>query len=148
MSAEPVVYRPRVLLIHAVVWTVVLVLFFVLGFFAFPPEIRERFTPFQIATLIFFLAFMLGFVWVLALCYVRVDAAGLTYRNGLVTHRTPWADVVGIRYRDGDAWAFVLLDQHGAKRGLMGIMRTDRRRAVEAVAEVRRRAADAVGGRG
>lgn len=141
MSPEPVVHRPRVLLAHAAVWTVVLVLFFVLGFFAFPPEIRALFTVFQLATLVFFLAFMLGFIWVLALCYVRVDDIGLTYRNGLMTHRTPWADVAGIRYRDGDAWAFVLLDERGAKRALMGVMRTDGRRAAEAVADLRARAA-------
>lgn len=142
-DAEPVVYRPRVLLGHAIVWTVVLVLFFGLGFFAFPPQIRALFTPLQLATLVFFLAFMLGFIWVLASCYVRADAEGLTYRNGLATHRTPWADVAGIRYRDGDAWAFVLLDAAGTRRALMGVMRTDGRRALAAVEDLRRRASRA-----
>lgn len=139
-ASEPVVFRPRVLLVHAAVWTVVLVLFFVLGFYAFPPEIRALFTPFQIATLAFFLLFMLGIIWVLASCYVRADAAGLTYRNGLATHRTPWPEVRGIRYRDGDPWAFVLLDEGGNRRALMGVMRTDGARATAAVDELRRRA--------
>lgn len=142
-SVAPLVVRPRVLVAHASAWTVVLVLFFVLGFFAFPPEVRALFTPLQIATLLFFLAFMLGFVWVVAACYVRADADGLTYRNGLATHRTPWRDVAGIRYRDGDAWAFVLLDRQGTKRALMGVMRVDGRRAVQAVEELRRRASEA-----
>lgn len=141
--AEPVVYRPRVLLAHAVVWSIVLIAFFVLGFFAFPPEIRALFTPFQIATLLFFLAFMLAFLWALASCYVRADSVGLTYRNGFNTHRTPWAQVSGIRFRDGDAWAFVLLDETGTRRALMGVMRTDGRRADDAVADLRRRASGA-----
>lgn len=145
-SAETLVIRPRVLLVHASVWTVILVLFFGLGFLAFPPEVRARFTPFQLATLVFFLAFMVGFLWVLAACYVRADAEGLVYRNGLATHRTPWRDVAGIRYRDGDAWAFVLLDREGTKRALMGVMRADGRRAADAVEELRRRASGVNGG--
>lgn len=142
-AIEPRTYRPRVLLIHAIVWSVVLTLFFVLGFFAFPPEIRALFNLFQIATLVFFLLFMLGFLWALAGCYVTVDADGVTYRNGLNTHRTEWSEVHAIRYRDGDAWPFLLFDDHGTRRALMGIMRTDGQRAVEAVAEIRKIAAAA-----
>ena len=52
----PLVVTPRVLRVHAIVWTVVLVAFFVFGFLAFPPEIRVLFTPFQIATLVVLLA--------------------------------------------------------------------------------------------
>lgn len=137
------VIRPRVLIVHATVWSIVLVLFFVLGFFAFPPEIRVLFTAFQLATLAFFLAFGLGFLWVLASCYVKADANGLTYRNGLASHRTPWADVRGIRYRDGDSWAFVLLDAEPGRRALMAVMRTDGARAEAAVEELRRRASEA-----
>lgn len=143
-TSEPRLYRPRVLRRHATVWSVVLVLFFVLGFFAFPPEIRALYNAFQIATLIFFLVFMLGFLWALAGCYVKADATGVTYRNGLVTHRTAWTEVHGIRYRDGDSWPFLLFDDHGTRKALMGIMRNDGQRAVDAVAEIRRLAAAAV----
>ncbi len=132
----PLVVTPRVLRVHAIVWTVVLVAFFVFGFLAFPPEIRVLFTPFQIATLVVLLALMLGLIWVLAGCWVRADADGLTYRNGLVTHVTPWAEVEGIRFRDGDAWAFVLLHDEPGKRALMGVMRTDGQRAHDAAAHL------------
>lgn len=139
---EVVVARPRVVTANAIAWSIVLPGAALLGWFALAPDIRALFTAFQIATLIFFLLFMLGFVWVIALSYVRADAAGLRFRNGLRTHRVGWDEVLGIRYAPGDAWAFVQLDGSGGRGDvdrlpLMGIMRTDKQRADRLVADLR-----------
>ncbi len=135
----PLVARPRVLIKHAVVWTVVLTSASLLGWFALSPDIRALFTVAQVATLIAFLVIMLGIVWLLAASYVRADETGLTYRNGARTHHTPWAEVEGIRFRDGDAWAFVEVGGDLGQRPLLGVMRTDGQRAHELVADLRER---------
>lgn len=129
--------RPRTVILNCIAWSILLPLIFVGGWFLLPPDVRVLFTGLQIFTLLFFLAFILGFLWTVGLSYVRADAEGLTFRNGLRTHRRSWAQVRGIRYGEGDSWAFVLLKGRLDRLALMGIMRTDARRADELVAELR-----------
>ena len=129
---------PRVVRLHAIVWSVVLPGAALLGWFALPLPIRVLFTAPQVATLIFFLAFLVGAVWVVSSGWVRAGRRGLAFRNGLRTHRIGWDEVRGIRFRPGDPWAFVLLDSPLESLPLMGIMRTDGERAERHVEELRR----------
>lgn len=133
---EVLVARPRLVTLNAIAWSIVLPGASLLGWFALSPDIRALFTAFQLATLAFFVLFMLGFVWVIALSYVRADATGLKFRNGLRTHRLAWSQVRGLRYAPGDAWAFVLLNSEVERLPLMGIMRTDKQRAEGFVASL------------
>ena len=91
--------------------------------------------------LLFFLAFMVAFVWVLASGWVKAGRRGLQFRNGLRRHELEWSQVEGIRYGPGDAWAFVLVDSPVERLPLMGIMRTDGPRADDDVEQLRRLAA-------
>ena len=84
-----------------------------------------------------------------AASYVRADADGLRFRNGLRTHQVPWARVHKIMLRRGDPWAQLLItpadgsafsvDLDAEKRQLMGIQAGDRALAEQAVEELRLR---------
>ena len=70
-----------------------------------------------------------------AASYVRADAEGLRFRNGLRSHQVPWARVHKIMLRRGDPWAMLLMtpadgrafsvDLDAEKRQLMGIQAGD-----------------------
>lgn len=132
--------HPHLLRRQASIWTVVLGGGAVFGWFMLPANVRVLFTPLQILTLAFFVAFMLGIVWVIALGYVRAGAAGLQFRNGLRTRLVPWSAVESIRYNAADPWAFVELSDT-TDRPLLGIQRSDGRLADEQVDELKRIAA-------
>ena len=135
-GVEPVEAHPRLLRRQAALWTVVMGGAALLGWFMLPAQIRAMFTLPQILTLAFFLVFMLGLVWTVALGYVRADEAGLHGRNGLRTYSIGWDEVESIRYRDADHWAFVELTDT-SDRPLLGIMRSDGDIAEEKVAGIR-----------
>lgn len=133
--------RPRATMITAVTLSVVLFAAAMIGWFAQPAETRARYTALQAGTLAFFLLFMIGFMLAVGLCWVRADAEGITFRNGLRTHHLAWSEIASIRYRDGDPWAYAnLVDGHPSGREryqLLGIQQTDGRRAAELAARVR-----------
>ena len=137
MSADTYEAHPRLLRRQAALWTVVLGGSAVFGWFMLPAQIRSLFTGLQVGTLVFFLLLMLGIVLVLARGYVRADAAGLRFRNGLRTHEVAWSSVESIRYTPADHWAFVELTD-GTDRPLLGIQRSDGPRADADVEALRR----------
>lgn len=140
---EPVTYRPRAALRMGVSLSTSLVLASLLGWVMTPQHIRNMFTPIQVLTLLLFLAIMIGMALGLGLSYVRVDANGLTFRNGVRTHAVPWAEVKAFRYREGDPWPFVVVRGVIEQRPLLGIQRSDRDLAEERVADLRARLAAA-----
>lgn len=132
-----VVARPKVVLWNAAAWSVVLPGIMTLLWFRLPLEIRLLFTPFQVAEIAFIFLFMLGIIWVVGLSYVRADAAGVVFRNGLRTHRLAWSEVEEVRMTDHDPWAYVHVPTEVGRLPLLGIMRTDGARAVRLYHEVR-----------
>ncbi len=100
--------------------------------FAFPPEIRAKFTFFQLAT-IFALsagAMTCGY----ALTRSRVDAReeGLTVVNGFKRRDLEWSQVLGVSLRPGSPW--VVLDlSDGTSVPAMGIQGSDGARATRQV---------------
>ncbi|GAA3603754.1 hypothetical protein GCM10022236_01840 [Microlunatus ginsengisoli] len=146
----PVVYRPRLLRLVATVASGSLVLLSFVGWFGLPAGLRAQFLPSQIVTLLLILAFIVGFMWALAASYVRADATGLKFRNGLRTHSIAWADIHKILLRPGDAWALVLIrpddgpmesELDAEKRHVLGIQAGDGQPAIAAVEDLRRRLA-------
>lgn len=144
-----VVFRPRRLRILAVVMSVALCGIALGGWFALPLSLRDAFTTSQRLTLIAFLAVLELIVISMAASYVRADEAGLSFRNGLRSHRVAWAQVHKILLRPGDPWAIVLLlpddgsrfevDLDAEKRQLLGIQANDGATARQAVEELRQR---------
>jgi hypothetical protein len=141
----PVTYRPRAALRMGVSLSATLVLASILGWVMTPAQVQNQFTPVQIITLLFFLAIVVAIALGIGLCYVHADADGLRFRNGLKTYEVPWSEVKAIRYRDGDAWPFVLVRTDVEQRALIGIQRSDRAYADECVDDLRHRLAAAYG---
>jgi hypothetical protein len=116
---------------------------------AMPAEIRRLFTLSQRLTLLAVLGLLILIIVATATSYVRADAEGLRFRNGLRTHQVPWARVHKILLRRGDPWAQLLLlpedgsrfevDLDAEKHQLMAIQATDGVRAHRAVDELRLR---------
>ena len=130
----PLVLRPRRALLTACALSAVLLTAAVAGWVAMPTQTRDLFTAPQLLTLAFFVLVMIGFMMSVGLSYVRADAAGLTFRNGLRTHHLEWSQVTGFRFTENDPWAYVLTDGDPDQRSLLGLQRTDRARAEEAFA--------------
>lgn len=152
LAPEPaaVTYRPRLLRLVATVASASLVLLSFIGWFGLPAGLRAQFLPSQIATLLLILAFIVGFIWALAASYVRADAAGVKFRNGLRTHTIAWDDIHKVLLRPGDSWALLLIrpddgpigaDVDAEKRQLLGIQAGDGAAARAAVEDLRHRLA-------
>jgi hypothetical protein len=149
VAPTTLVIRPRRLRRIAVLLAVVLAALTAFGWFALPAEVRVLFTLSQRLTLLGVLAFLVLVMVALAMSVVRADAGGLTFRNGLRTHRVPWDRVHQIMLRRGDPWAFVLLtpadgtpftvDLDAEKRQLMAVQYGDGAAAQIGVEELRRR---------
>lgn len=104
--------------------------------FAFPPDIREKFTAFQIITILV-LCGMAFTVW-LALVRSRVTATseGLTVVNGFKRRDYEWAQLITANLRRGAPWAHLDLSD-GETIPMMGIQGSDGDRAIKAVRQVR-----------
>ena len=122
--------HPHMLRRQAAIWTIVMGGAAVFGWFMLPQNIRVLFNGFQIATLIFFVAVMLGIVWAAALGYVKAGPQGMKFRNMAVTHEIPWSGIASVRFGPADHWAFVELADT-SDRPVLGIMRSDGRLAQE-----------------
>ena len=122
--------HPHMLRRQAAIWTIVMGGAAVFGWFMLPQDIRVLFNGFQIATLIFFVAVMLGIVWAAALGYVKAGPQGMKFRNMAVTHEVPWSEIASVRFTPADHWAFVELADT-SDRPVLGIMRSDGRLAQE-----------------
>lgn len=104
--------------------------------FAFPPEIRAKFTAFQFGTIIFLCG--IAFVVWLALVRSRVTAheGGLTIVNGFKRRDLEWAQLISVSLRRGAPWA-TLDTSDGETLSLMAIQGSDGERALRAVRELR-----------
>jgi len=147
---DAVTYRPRLLRVVATVASASLLLLSFAGWFALPQSLRAQFLPSEIVTLLLILGFIVGFMWALAASYVRVDAQGVTFRNGLRTHVIAWEDVHKVLLRPGDPWVLLLVrpddgpierDFDAEKYQLLGIQAGDGAAARAAVEDLRHRLA-------
>lgn len=148
MTARFVAY-PRGPRYAALGFSLVLLIAFIAVGIALGPEVRSRFTAFQVITLAIIFGVMVGFMCAIGFSTVRVLDRGLWFRNGVRTHELPWSDVGDIRFRPGDPWPRVVLRGASAEGDhetmmLMGIQGSDKAYAREqyeallaAVAEAR-----------
>lgn len=149
LADDVLVFRPRRLRALAVVMSVALCGLVVLGWLALPVHLREQFTLSQRLTLLALLGVLELVIVAIAASYVRADAVGLQFRNGLRTYAVGWDRVHKIMLRPGDPWGLLLLippdggafevDLDAEKRQLMGIQGNDGDAAREAIEALRRR---------
>lgn len=136
----PVTFWPRMLLIWASGFSLLLIAGCVVGWYALDPQIRERFTAFQIITLLVIAFILIGTMMALGLSKVTADADGLRIRNGISFRRLRWAEIGEISYRHGDPWAYAVLagtEDDPVRRQLIAIQSPDGQRARDAVAVLR-----------
>jgi hypothetical protein len=148
-AEEAFVARPRKLRVLAAATAIALCVLTAVGWFALPAEVRVLFSVSQRLTLVAVLAVLLLVIVAVAASYVRADAEGVRFRNGLRSHQGPGDRVHKIILRPGDPWAMLLLtpadgrefrvDLDAEKRQLMGIQAGDHALADQAVRELRRR---------
>lgn len=133
-------WYPHNLLRWAIGFSVVLIALSLWGWYALGADIRNQFTAFQIATLIFFELVMIGLMMAMGLSTVTADDQGLTVRNLVRTTRLRWDEIAEIRFRHGDPWAYAVLNDDPidpTRRMLLGVQATDGAACDQAVAELR-----------
>ena len=95
---------------------------------AFPPEIRAKFTPFQIGTIIFLSLGFAALGWGIARSRVEAREKGMRVVNGYRVREFEWSEVLGITLRPGSPWAVLDLSD-GTSASAIGIQGSDGARA-------------------
>lgn len=113
-----------------------LVLVTVVIWFAFPPSIRAKFTPFQLGTVIFLGLGFLALGWGLARSRVEARLGGLRLVNGYRVHDYEWSEVLAITLKPGSPWAVMDLSD-GTSVSAIGIQGSDGPRAMRQVRQLR-----------
>ena len=133
-------YISATVLATAAVLSLVLFSLALYGWSAVGKEIRDQITWPQAFTLLFFLLFMVGFM--LSLGYSRLWAENgvVTVRNGPIVRRYTVDQVAGLRLRQGDAWAYLLVKKDGAaqRKAVLAIQSLEGDNARRKVRELRR----------
>lgn len=136
MATDVLSIRPRTVTVTAVVASVITLIIAIGGWFAFPADIRAQFEPQQLATLVIFLVFIVGFMGALASCTLWADASGVRVRNAWSVKHFTWEEVAAIRYRPGDPWAFIFTGSDSRRHQVLAIQSADGKRAERAAAQL------------
>jgi hypothetical protein len=132
----PHTFRPLGVRLAVYVFGALLLALVIVMWFAFPPEIREKFTAFQILTII---VLGLGFAalgWGLARSRVEAREPGIRVVNGYRVHEHEWSEVLAISLRPGSPWAVLDLSD-GTTVSAVGIQGSDGARAQTQVRQLR-----------
>lgn len=110
-------------LVTSVVGSIVLLLAAMWGWYAIGSSIRSQVTWFQAATLLFFLVFMIAMMLSIGYSRIWADEDGVVVRNGPVLRKFRIDEVAGVRLRDGDPWAYLLVKHNGGvkRRAVLAI---------------------------
>lgn len=130
--ALPHTFRPLGVRIAACAFGFLLLVVVVVIWFAFSQDVRDQFTFFQRATVVFF--GLCGAVAGHALARSRAVARedSLTVVNGYRSRTYEWSEVVAVSLREGSPWATLDLSD-GTTVSVMGIQGSDGSRAVRHV---------------
>lgn len=134
------VFRPRLLMYWAVGLSALIVVGCLAGWWGLPAEVRERFTWFQLITLLVIAGGGIAVMMSLALSRVVADPDGLIVRNAVLTRRYTWAQVRDVRWGPGASWAQLILDDdptQPTRWPLLALQTVDRRRTGQAVRRLR-----------
>lgn len=123
--------------VTAVVLGVVLVGASLGMWFGMPSDTRDAFTWPQTLTIAAVLLIIVGALYLLGHSRLRADENGLTVVNLVGTRHLAWAEVVSVRFRQGDPWARLDIDD-GTSVPVMGIQSSDGPRARAAATELAR----------
>jgi hypothetical protein len=134
--ALPHTFRPLGVRIAIYVLGLLLLVFTVVMWLAFPAEIRAQFTTFQKLTVVAFGVGLAACGYALARSRLVARESGLTVVNGYRTRRYEWNEVLAVSLRPGSPWAVLDLSD-GTSVPAMGIQGSDGSRATAQVRQVR-----------
>jgi hypothetical protein len=132
----PHTFRPFGVRLAVYVFGAMLLALVVVIWFAFPPEIRAKFTAFQVLTII---VLGLGFAalgWGLARSRVEARERGVRVVNGYRVHEHEWSEILAVSLRPGSPWAVLDLSD-GTTVSAIGIQGSDGARAQRQVRQLR-----------
>lgn len=132
----PRTWRPLGVRLAVVFFGGLLVLVCTFAWFGFSEDVRDRFTLFQRATILFLGALYAAVGWALARSRVVAEPGRLVVVNGFRQHEWTWPEVVAIRMPRGAPWASLDLAD-GTTASVMALQATDGDRALGAVRELR-----------
>jgi hypothetical protein len=132
----PHTFRPFGVRIAAYAFGFLLLLVVLVMWFSFPQEVRDQFTVFQRATVVFFglCAAVAGHA--LARSRVVAHERSLTVVNGYKARSYDWNEVVAVSLRAGSPWATLDLSD-GTTVSAMAIQGSDGARAITQVRQLR-----------
>lgn len=138
VAVPPLPYRVRPFGIRITVAAVLVGLLAVCAavWIGFGPEVRAKFTVFQISTLLVLGLLIVATGHAVGRSRLDVRADGLTVVNGYRSHDVAWRDVTAVRMRPGAPWASLGLAD-GTSLGLLAVIQTDGARAERAVRDLR-----------
>jgi len=126
-------YGARIAAIAAGTGLLVVCLF---AWFAFPPEVRAEFTPFQKLTILFLFGIAFSAWYALVRSRVVAEPDRLVVVNGYKRREFEWAEVVSIHLPRGAPWATLDISD-GTTVSAVAIQGSDGARAHAAVREIR-----------
>lgn len=124
---QRLVFTSTAVLATSLVFSVILMISAMYGWYAIGVGIRSQISWVQLATLVFFILLMIGIMLSVGYSRLWADEDGVSVRNGPVLRKFSLDEIAGVRLRQGDAWAYLLIkDGHGGVR----------RRAVLAIQQI------------
>ena len=128
-------------LLTSLVLSVTLFIAVLYGWYAIGPEIRGQISGFQAITLLVVAVGMLGIMMSIGYSRLYADERGVVIRNGPVRRKFSIDQVAGLRLRDGNPWAYLLVkDGKGGvrRRAVLAIQQLEGFRGKRKVSQVRR----------
>ncbi len=125
----------------SLVLSAVLFMSVLFGWYAIGPDIRGQISGFQAVTLLTVALGMLAIMMSVGYSRLYTDERGVIIRNGPVRRKFTIDQVAGLRLRDGDPWAYLLVkDGKGGvrRRAVLAIQQLEGVRAKRKVTAVRR----------
>lgn len=128
-------------LLTSLVLSAVLFIAVLYGWYALGPEIRDQISTSQTITLLVVALGMVAIFMSVGYSRLYADERGVIIRNGPVLRKFTIDQVAGLRLRDGDPWAYLLVkDGDGGvkRRAVLAIQQLEGVRAKRKVSQVRR----------
>lgn len=132
----PRTFRPLATRMAATLFGGMLLVISLAAWFLLAAEIRDRFTPFQIGTMVFFGLLLFSVWWGLVRSRITATSDKLVVVNGFRRHDYDWAQVLAVRLPSGAPWASLDLAD-GTTATALGIQSSDGDRARAHLRELR-----------
>lgn len=128
-------------LLTSLLLSMILFMFVLYGWYAVGPSVRSQISASQSVTLLAVALIMVGIMMSVGYSRLYADERGVTIRNGPVLRKFPIDQVAGLRLRDGDPWAYLLVKdgQGGVKRrAVLAIQQLEGAKGKRKVTQMRR----------